>query len=180
MPWVGAGSLCCRVWGHVPNTRTGGTGSGAAAQPATGHRHAAISRGSSVATLGAPMAPRGSGRLGRSDLPSVKRGSGSFRKKDFNRLLMTFRSCHRCGGKKRLLRGTTPDTSGRESPSQGSPRPPTPRETPTSTTMAMRMAGQLSPPCIWQGKPCTTTAPWRDATGQTCPQAATHTAATSH
>lgn len=19
-PWVGAGSLCCRVWGHVPNT----------------------------------------------------------------------------------------------------------------------------------------------------------------
>lgn len=28
--------------------------------------------------------------------PSVNRGSGSFRKKDFSRLLMTFRSCHLC------------------------------------------------------------------------------------
>ena len=33
-------------------------------------------------------------------LPSVNKGSGSFLKKDFSRLLMTFKSCHLCGGKK--------------------------------------------------------------------------------
>lgn len=33
--------------------------------------------------------------------PSVKSGSGSFRKKDFSRLLMTFRSCHLCAGTER-------------------------------------------------------------------------------
>lgn len=49
---------------------------------------------------------------GDRDSPSVKRGSGSFRKKDFKRLLMTFRSCHRCRGQKRLLRGTARDTQG--------------------------------------------------------------------
>lgn len=31
------------------------------------------------------------------DAPSVKTGSGSFRKKDLSRLLITFRSCHLCG-----------------------------------------------------------------------------------
>lgn len=55
--------------------------------------------------FGALVAP------GDRDSPSVKRGSGSFRKKDFKRLLMTFRSCHRCGGQKRLLRGTARDST---------------------------------------------------------------------
>ena len=32
--------------------------------------------------------------------PSVNSGSGSFRKKDLSRLLMTFRSCHLCGDRK--------------------------------------------------------------------------------
>lgn len=31
------------------------------------------------------------------DAPSVNSGSGSFRKKDLSRLLITFRSCHLCG-----------------------------------------------------------------------------------
>lgn len=51
--------------------------------------------------------------------PSVNRGSGSFRKKDFNRLLMTFRSCHLCCGERR--RHSEPGEG--DAPGVGRPKP---------------------------------------------------------
>lgn len=120
-------------------------------QPSTlGHRRRGI-----CGHFGGPDGPGGSARLGHSNSPSVKRGSGSFRKKDFNRLLMTFRSCHRCGGEKWLLRdiaGQAQAPAGESPQAGGVQATNTEGGTPASTTVAVRMAGRLPPPCVWQGK----------------------------
>lgn len=115
------------------------------------HRHMAISTGTSVTLWGPRVTQRltvGEERLGQLSEEGFQEAA------DDVQVLPPLQ------GQKRLLKGTTPGTRGRLSPSQGGPRPPTPRGTPASTTMAVGTAGWLSPPCTGRGKPCSTAGLW--------------------
>lgn len=101
-------------------------------------------------------AQRGGATAGLRDSPSVKSGSGSFRKKDFNRLLMTFRSCHRCGDRRSCSAARHPGKPRHQQDKAPSPGPPALRGTPAKATTAMGTAGELPPPRTQQGKPSTT------------------------